>query len=335
MVILALRRCEACRDERAVCEVPNEPGPPFVVCKACKKRLEAFALRPLEWFRLAVVHGWWSYLLRDDFYDDDGEAFAPEVPVVNAKSFPFPPESEWGTSLAFALDIAYVKWSLPDVLLPTFSTDPVATLATIRETLEHRPNPQMRSIAYEVCAKCLGPAAAEWLCEEWQRPDSNDYLLGLACASAACLPQLLAFQLVETALRAVPPGEQPDQVACLSWFPGPNTLALLESLVVSPVRDGWGRAAACCGLDWARVCAWFAAGRPLSLVAFDALRACVRHDTLILRELRPRLRRPPEAGALVAVLVHQRAIDPSPRVKQAVDRLLGCVDMLIEGRYTD
>jgi len=66
--------CESCQSAPAVLEVADisDPGRPFRVCSECERRLQALALRPLEWFRLAALHGWGSYLLCDDFYDDDG-----------------------------------------------------------------------------------------------------------------------------------------------------------------------------------------------------------------------------------------------------------------------
>jgi hypothetical protein len=293
--------------------------------------LQTFSLRPQEWFRLAALHGWPSYLLHDDLYDDDGTATAPEVAVVDASAHPFPSAMDWNQSVPLALDVAYAKWWLPTELIPVLSADPIATLNAIRTTTDTRRHPQIVSRAYEVCAKCLAASAADWILAEWQRPKRNEVLLSLSQASAACLPAPVGLDLVATALRQLAPDALRESVACLSWFLEPKALDLLEEFVAPPLTETWGRAAACCGLDWNRVSAWLTGGRPLSLVALDALAACLRYDTILLRDLRPRLYRPPQRSVLVRELMRCRDADPTPRVKRVVGFVLDNVDALLAG----
>jgi hypothetical protein len=63
--------CQAC--ETAVAEIVetcDDEHEPYHVCASCHGRLLARALRPLEWYNLAKRHGWFTYLLHDDFYDE-------------------------------------------------------------------------------------------------------------------------------------------------------------------------------------------------------------------------------------------------------------------------
>src|SRR5262249_42051367 len=72
--------CEACRRRQASEVISgDDPHEPYKVCSECGERLRQRALRPLEWFNLAAKHGWRKYLLRDDFYDEDGTAQQPDI----------------------------------------------------------------------------------------------------------------------------------------------------------------------------------------------------------------------------------------------------------------
>lgn len=52
--------------------------PPYRLCGKCHQRLTERALRPREWYNLAVLYGPYRFLLHDNFYDDDGIAEQPE-----------------------------------------------------------------------------------------------------------------------------------------------------------------------------------------------------------------------------------------------------------------
>jgi hypothetical protein len=74
--------CEATRTVPAQVKVKSDdPNYPYRVCKAVAERLKACALTPLEWYRLAAIHGPENFLLHEDMYDDAGNAMQPGMPV--------------------------------------------------------------------------------------------------------------------------------------------------------------------------------------------------------------------------------------------------------------
>ena len=146
-------------------------------------------------------------------------------------------------------------------------------------------------------------------------------LFELARASAACLPPGEGLARVESALRALPDEARVEAIVALSWFHDGRALAVLESLLTSPVVESYGRVAASIGVSWPVVEDWLERGRPMSLVALDALVALVRLDTPLLREVAPVLVDPPSAADLHAALSGYAARDAEPRVLRAVSLL--------------
>jgi hypothetical protein len=83
--------CEVCETAASDATEPSgDEAAPYHLCSACHRRLLARALRPIEWYNLAKRHGWWQYLLHDDFYDDDGAASQPECDVESPNLYPEP-----------------------------------------------------------------------------------------------------------------------------------------------------------------------------------------------------------------------------------------------------
>ena len=180
-------RCEACERLASVSPVRSDGEPPYLLCVDCARRLEARALRPREWFRLAALHGWQRPLLHDDFYDDDGKATQPEQPVEEPDQHPFPSKDEWTNSLPLAVDVAVVSWSLSAQIISKLSARPEETLELLRHLVKERRSPQIRERALEIAAIAVGPKAAGWVREQWKE-SPQDVLFALAQASAACLP---------------------------------------------------------------------------------------------------------------------------------------------------
>jgi len=103
--------CEAC--ERASAETVescDDPNEPYHLCTACFKLLHARALRPAEWYNLAKRHGWYQFLLHDDFYDDDGTAIQPQVAVERPRDFPAPSLAAVAHASGQLLDYSITRW---------------------------------------------------------------------------------------------------------------------------------------------------------------------------------------------------------------------------------
>lgn len=261
--------CEACHTVAELQDVDDGDGlPPYRVCAACAPRLTEHVLRPLEWFRLAALHGWSRYHLHDDFYDQLGRS---NDPVDDAELHPFPTLADCAASLPLAVDMAYALWHLPPALVPLFAAQPAATLELLERTTAERPHPDIRASAYQIAAVALGPVAEEWIRRECSGED-DALLFVLAQAAAACLPREEALEYVRRALAA-PGTNVAEQIGCLAWFHEAAALNLIEQYATSPISETWGRTAAACGITWDRAQRWMEAGRPLSIV--DSTRALV------------------------------------------------------------
>ncbi len=319
--------CEACGTDKRVSEWPTPDNLPLVVCDSCAHRIKMLSLRPREWFRLAALHGRRSFLLHDDFYDDNGVADQPQEPVEAPEKHPFPTLSECAGSLQLALDVAYVKWRFPEDLIGVLSAKPLETLALIQSTTAKRKREEIRGRALEVAALCVGPLAGDWVRAQWaEAPETA--LCEISQASFACLPVGEGLSRVVAALQSEP-DKLSDRISVLSCFKDESALDAIETLIRSPVVTSWGRTAAACGLSWSRTLRWLEHGRPLSLVALDALVATVDYDTPLLREREPHLIGPVDHETFRQALSRYAIKDSEPRTKKTVEKLFALADQIV------
>jgi hypothetical protein len=310
--------CEACeRAEGSVVEHCDDAQDPYHLCAACHQRLHARSLRPLEWFNLAKRHGWNRFLLHDDFYDEDGTAAQPEADVDNAQAFPAPTLASVREDPERLLDYSITRWHLePDVVAAWNDKDPRSALSTLSARFASTPNAGIRARVLSICASGVREVGADFVRRAWVEYPENVALISLAEASAACLPQADGFERVTAALARLDGREKRDQMFGLSYFRSPDALAWIERNVFEPITESWGYLAAASKIDWPRVEAWLGSGRPLSLVAIDALLAIARPRTPFLRESKPTLATPPGPSRLREVLLAYRERDP---VRTAAD----------------
>lgn len=314
-------RCEACRIASATLNIAGDEAndvPPYRVCVRCAHRIESLSLRPLEWFNLAAIHGPVREL-HDDFYDQDGTACAAEEPVEDAFRFPAPGLLEaTAAGIERLVDFAMSRWSVGvEVETALQAQPPAALLAAVVARAAGGAAP-IEARAYEICAVGVGPVAEPWIRERWNtRRDLHWW--PLVQALAACLP---AGDGLALALGAL--GDEPgsDRAGALAFFRSEHVLDWMEERVREAGTGGWGRLAAASALDWPRVAAWLARGRPLSLVALDALLAIAKPDTRLLDRMRPALRNPPTTTEFGSVVEACAARDPSPRVKRCVGAIM-------------
>lgn len=317
--------CEAC--ERAAVEVvdpDDDEAEPYRLCNACHGRLEARALRPLEWYNLAKRHGWYMYRLHDDFYDQDGTATAPEVEVETPERFPAPVLADLVHDPETLLDFTITHWSIDDELAAAWAAlDRQQVLPTLAARYASTRNARIRGATLEICALAVGEAAAGFVRQAWNDYGETVDLYSLAQASAACLPYREGFDRVRAAVDALEPREQRSRMYALAYFHSPEVIGWIEQHVFSPVTEDWGRVAAASQLDWATAERWLASGRPLSLVALDALAAIVDpRRPPRPREPRARLHQPPDAAVLANALTAHAQRDPVPRVERITGYLL-------------
>jgi hypothetical protein len=109
----------------------------------------------------------------------------------------------------------------------------------------------------------------------------------------------------------------------LHAFGTPRALDWIERSALEDVGPDWGYLAAVSGFGWPRAERWLRRGRPLSLIALDALRNMEgKSESPIVEEANPKLCEPPPFDRAAQVLRAYAARDPVPRVERAVESVL-------------
>jgi hypothetical protein len=218
--------------------------------------------------------------------------------------------------------------NVPDVLAKAVRGIPEALrLELCREHWEQCRG-QGRDVSWQalLMIQDLGPIAADWMRTIWQELLAEDCsFMGFATkALAASLQPDEAFDLAQAwAEEATDIDARKARLMAFGNLAHRRTLGEIERWWESaepgaPVTDDWGRLAADSGIDWPAAMAWLAAGRPLSLVALDALLCYVpRHGYPEIAM--PSDFAPPNSEAFRSVLTRYRDRDPAPRV----DRIAG------------
>lgn len=93
------------------------------------------------------------------------------------------------------------------------------------------------------------------------------------------------------------------------------------------VTSNWGHLAAVSNFNWKIAEKWIDAGRPLSLVSLDAINFCTTkgdrlNQSLLLREINPRILDRPNLEVIARKILDYKAKDNSPRVKKTVETIL-------------
>ncbi len=265
--------CEAC-GQRPVAEVigDDDPDEPYKLCRECGERLRRRALRPLEWFNLVAKHGD-KFLLHDDFYDQDGVSeVLRKVEGCSAEDMPAPTLEEASRSLERLVDYCISRWRLD---VPEYNAFSGFSEDAILEELKRRAaqgNRYVTGVAFDLCANVLAFAAESWVRARYRPACDDDMLFSWAEAAARCLPQPEGLHKTIDALRAYAGKDLRERKDALLWFRSPAVLDWIE--IHAPhanVTGDWGQLAALSELSWGRVEAWLSRGRPLSLIALDAL----------------------------------------------------------------
>lgn len=322
--------CEACEIAAVeIVEPCDDAEEPYRLCAACHTRLHARALRPAEWYSLAKRHGWYQFLLHDDFYDEDGTATQPEEPVLCPLEFLAPTLEAVAHDAEQLLDYSITRWRFEAATAASWTTLPHSQIVSaLAKRFGRTRNEGIRSRVLEICASALRESGADLVRYAWGEYPETVALSALAEASAACLPFPEGFDKVTTALAADEGPRKRDSMLSLSYFHSPAVLDWIEHHAFDPITESWGNLAAASQLDWARAEHWMGCNRPLSLVALDGLAAIVRPQTPLLRDYAPCLIGPPSRGRFVKVLSEYAKRDCAPRVQHRTAFLLANVDVL-------
>ncbi|WP_431258315.1 hypothetical protein ACQ86G_27970 [Roseateles chitinivorans] len=288
------------------------------------------SLRPLEWFNLAKRHGWAQFLLHDDFYDEDGTATQPEEVVEQSERFQAPTLAAVSDTAETLLDYAITRWQFDAELGERWRQLPQdEVLRTLTSRFDASNNLSVRSVVLEV-ANLLGSSAESLVRRAWAEYPDGIVFWSLVQASAACLPFEEGFARAENALAGMPDRTRRDRFSALAHFRSPRALRWIELNAAEPTVEAWGRLAAASAFSWPKAEEWLHAGRPLSLIAIDALLAIAEPQTPFLRDQRPSLGAPASAFDARKVLEAVAVADPVPRVKQRIGALLVRLSVLTQ-----
>lgn len=325
--------CEACGRESAVEAIDSEqPDEPYRLCSGCGKRLQDFALRPLEWFNLAAIHGPWKFFLHDDFYDQQGMAWQPKSDAYATDGLLAPTLKEASHSIDRLIDYCITRLRLGSAEFQAFDAFECSDVLDKLRKRARDGNPDVLVTSLKLAANVLGPVAADWVRGQFERSRKGRELYVWAEAAAKCLTAPEGLRLTIDALAQLESRQLQDQLVSLIWFQSTKALDWIEGNVPSAnVTESWGRLASRSDLSWPRVQAWLSKGRPLSLVALDALKECIPRKNASRDEMEPRpvIRDCPERSAICQQLEVYMAADAAPRVTQRGQFVIDRVDELL------
>jgi hypothetical protein len=316
--------CESCRLRPSVLhEHLNDSVIPYCLCQPCYDRLVHRSLRPLEYFNLVAIHGH-EYEIHDDFYDDEGVAYAAEDPVLPDTTLAFPTLQNLRGQVECLVDYALVKWRYPPAVTPYLTVfTPEQVLRVLDEKIAH--NPFLLPKCLEVAAEVLQGQAYAWVKYHLSLVDGPLQVLNFAYALARCFPAAEAQDLLLAALGTLSEKALAEHITCLCYLAGNGPLDWIEThcRTITNVPGSYGVTCAALGISWERVHRWLQAGRPLSLMALDALVNCsttseTQNRSPWLREHPPHLHAPLALETMDEALHAYVALDSVPRTKQAV-----------------
>jgi hypothetical protein len=315
--------CEACkRNEINVVETSDDPNQPYKLCNVCHERLLKYSLRPIEWYNLAVVHSPNKFLLHDDFYEEDGEAYQPEEDVVVTKKDKAPTLRKVRNDLEPLLDFSITRWFLEgEVINALKKHDKLTTLSSVKSRFYGTENYEVKSRMLEIVADVLDTSASGWVRELWKNYD-EEFLYPISWATASSLPAEEGLNNIFEKLKLVSEKELPIAAfTCLYRFRSSNILDWIES-TCTIFNDNWGRLSAVCFPTWERMKSWLNKGRPLSLIALDTMANCVKgFGDIYVEQLSPKILGT-DKNEVEQVLNDYYQKDDAPRVKMKVARIM-------------
>ena len=321
-------KCESCKIKPVdIHEQPHENHQSYLLCNQCHQRLVNKALRPLEFFNLAAIHGH-NFYLQDDFYDfDTGEATQPNISVADKEKYPFPDLNEIKNDISKLIDYACVQYFTSDnvvLLLKNFDKKDVLQYLQFKVNYNRAINYK----TFEIAARVLNSFAADWIKKEWGNRKENELLL-FAEAIAKCLPFDEAFETITNAIDNSTERKLTEDISALLFFKNNKILEWIEKQIeyIKNVSTSWGTLAAASQFDWATAKKWLDYGRPLSLIALDALIYCTTTgdrygQALWLQQNQPKLFDSEKLEIIANELTWYLEKDNVPRTKTAVRQII-------------
>ena len=138
-----------------------------------------------------------------------------------------------------------------------------------------------------------------------------------------------AFELITSELNECEDKYLTEFMAPLNFLKYEPVLDWVEQNAdrVKNVTQDWGHLSASSNFSWKRAEKWLEIGRPLSLIALDAIMFCTTrgerlNQSLWMRELNPKLTDKPKLDRIANGLKQYIEKDSVPRTKNAVSRII-------------
>lgn len=331
-------KCQSCNIKSVeIIEPCDNENYPYRLCKDCHRRLINRALRPLEFFNLTSKHGM-TYLLHDDFYEDNGEACQPEIKVKKDKLLTFPDFDLIRNDLEKLIDYSIVVWWLTDEIVDAFKHfEKTKILDSFK--LRINENRGLGYRLYELAAKVLELAASDWIRKEWEY-HNLDNLVNYSECLAKCLPLSEGFYYYTDVLDKIDnPNVFSEKLKGMIYFQSDLSLDWIEKNInrVKNISSSWGYLAVASIFDWDRAKKWLDSGRPLSLVALDTLVNCsvtpeTMNSTIWLKDNPQRLLNPDSIDKMNDVLNNYLAKDNVTRVRNSIIKIQENWDKILKNK---
>ena len=234
------------------------------------------------------------------------------------------------------VDYAIVEWQVSDdvvTAMKRFEWKEVLRELDERLTLN-------ASLTERICrlgALTCGKHAEGWMLWHWAERTHDNFPL-YAEPMAKCLPLDLGVELYSKQVTQIEqPGRFVETMMGLIYFQSKATLSWIETHIgrVSNISSVWGYLTAASQFDWPTAKRWLEGGRPLSLVALDALANCAvtsetQNSLPFLRENPPRLLHPDTVDEMNRVLQQYGETDKVPRVRLNISYILENWDRILK-----
>ncbi|MCL2120361.1 MAG: hypothetical protein FWH27_18260 [Planctomycetaceae bacterium] len=326
-------KCESCKTREIEIEIPKgedlEEVKPYRLCFECGNRLQHLALRPLEFFNLAAIHGHCFYL-HDDFYDwDTGEAMAPEIDVIGPEKFPFPTLEDVKNDLNRLIGYSFAQYNTDNIVIEHLQKfNKTEVLDIIDQRVKY--NNSIAYKAYEIVSCVIGKTANNWARDQWENRVAGDSILTYAELISNCFEFEEAFEVIKNELEKSGDKTFNDDILALLYLKNEKSLDWLETQTERMKTVMWnssfGQLAACSQFSWRRCEKWLRMGRPLSLIALDALCLCTTkyHTGLFFwsRKQKPTLTDHVEPETMANRLRDYLKIDGVPRTQKIVEIIM-------------
>ena len=182
---------------------------------------------------------------------------------------------------------------------------------------------------FRVCKDVLGDSAEPWLRESRHLAVQN-FAFGAYCSALnACIPDG-GFEIATCKLR----NEQAHQLAyfahdLLEFDDRSKIIDWIEKTLVSnglSVKTEWGQLAALAGIPWRTITRWLSHGKPLNLVALDAIVAwltgSVDFRRAWLNRLTPMVIDAPERSEIRRRVVDHAEREATPRIEKTAGKIV-------------